>query len=150
MSCEAVTKLSWFKSRPTLRRQFGWFSKRWRILIVGRSRGLRCGTGFGRYWEAHDSGVLPHRFVEVNLKNQIFILVVISLLWSGLAQSAQKPPNILLIVADDLGYPDLGCFGGPAIKTPNLDRLANGLHDIIRKLLIFTFSVLLSSTRLLT
>jgi arylsulfatase len=34
-----------------------------------------------------------------------------------------KRPNFLLIVADDLGYSDLGCFGGE-IKTPNIDRLA--------------------------
>ena len=33
-------------------------------------------------------------------------------------------PNILLIVADDMGYSDLGCYGGE-IKTPNLDRLAS-------------------------
>ena len=32
-------------------------------------------------------------------------------------------PNILLIVADDLGYTDLGCFGGD-INTPNIDLLA--------------------------
>lgn len=37
--------------------------------------------------------------------------------------SEQKKPNILLIVADDMGYSDLGCFGGE-IKTPNLDALA--------------------------
>lgn len=34
-----------------------------------------------------------------------------------------KRPNFLLIIADDLGYSDLGCFGGE-IKTPNIDRLA--------------------------
>lgn len=38
--------------------------------------------------------------------------------------SPPKPPNILLIVADDLGYADLGSFGGD-IDTPNLDELAN-------------------------
>ena len=34
------------------------------------------------------------------------------------------PPNVVLIVADDLGYGDLGCFGGKEIKTPHLDKLA--------------------------
>ena len=36
-----------------------------------------------------------------------------------------KKPNIVLIMADDLGYSDIGCFGGE-INTPNLDRLASG------------------------
>jgi arylsulfatase len=40
----------------------------------------------------------------------------------------KKRPNVLLIVADDLGYSDLGCYGGE-IETPNLDRLAaNGVR----------------------
>ncbi|MEW6356130.1 MAG: sulfatase-like hydrolase/transferase [Planctomycetota bacterium] len=36
----------------------------------------------------------------------------------------QSRPNILFIIADDLGYSDLSCYGGKDIDTPNLDRLA--------------------------
>ena len=35
-----------------------------------------------------------------------------------------KRPNFLIIVADDLGFSDVGCFGGE-IRTPNIDKLAS-------------------------
>ena len=50
------------------------------------------------------------------------------LLQLTLLLSAAERPNIIIILADDMGYSDIGCYGGE-IKTPNLDTLAaNGLR----------------------
>lgn len=44
---------------------------------------------------------------------------------SGEKEADRKPPNIVFILSDDLGWGDLGCYGQQKIKTPNIDRLAN-------------------------
>ena len=62
----------------------------------------------------------------INLR--LFLLIFISGYLLSENLSAKDPPNILIILADDLGYSDLSCYGGE-IKTPNLDKIAeNGLR----------------------
>ncbi len=53
-------------------------------------------------------------------------LALLSLLSPGKALAADPPrlPNVVIVYADDQGYQDLGCFGSPDIKTPNIDQMA--------------------------
>ncbi|MEM9365485.1 MAG: sulfatase-like hydrolase/transferase [Planctomycetota bacterium] len=44
--------------------------------------------------------------------------------WQSVS-TADAPPNVVVIFADDLGYGDLGCYGATKVKTPNIDRLAS-------------------------
>lgn len=56
------------------------------------------------------------------------VVEVFAICGHELVADENKPshrPNFLVILCDDLGYGDLGCFGHPHIKTPNLDKLAS-------------------------
>ena len=54
------------------------------------------------------------------------MLVVLSLFTGSLVSSAEsKRPNVVIIMSDDMGFSDLGCYGGIDQTTPNLDRLAS-------------------------
>lgn len=60
------------------------------------------------------------------------------------AQSPAKPPNIVFILADDLGYADVSCYGRPDLSTPSIDRIASrGL----RFLQAYANSAVCSATR---
>lgn len=53
------------------------------------------------------------------------IILLFSLFFSCYPSQEKDPPNIIYILADDLGYGELGAYGQTKIKTPNIDQLAN-------------------------
>lgn len=55
------------------------------------------------------------------MKLKIILITIATNLMVGAAPAS---PNIIVIYADDLGYGDTGCYGATAVKTPNIDRLA--------------------------
>ncbi len=65
---------------------------------------------------------MKKRFYKV--KSLVSVVFGCALPVSVLAADSEKP-NIIYILADDLGYGDLACFGNKIIKTPNIDKLAN-------------------------
>ena len=60
----------------------------------------------------------------------IFMLALLAVLFCSILLTGGSPgkasqrPNIIYIMADDMGYSDIGCYGGE-VRTPNIDRLAN-------------------------
>ena len=53
-------------------------------------------------------------------------LLLVALLWAMVRSSAaERPPNIVIVFFDDLGWGDLGAFGAKRIRTPNMDLLAS-------------------------
>jgi arylsulfatase A len=58
-----------------------------------------------------------------SVRHVVRIAIIVAGLCVSLAAAAERP-NVVILLADDLGYGDIGCFGAP-IRTPNIDRLAS-------------------------
>src|SRR6187401_2433895 len=57
------------------------------------------------------------------MRSSFYVLLCVSLLSTPVSAAPTTRPNIVVILADDLGFSDLGCYGSE-IATPNVDRLA--------------------------
>ena len=78
-----------------------------------------------RFWRVPES--YRRRQTESRFRLLVVVLVgAIGLWYVSSKLKSPKPPNIVFILADDLGYKDLGAYGSSFYETPNLDRLAAG------------------------
>ena len=64
------------------------------------------------------------RTVNAMLTLVSLVIVIVLLTHTTAAADAPRRPNIVFIIADDLGYGDLSCYGQERFRTPNIDRLA--------------------------
>ena len=62
---------------------------------------------------------------NVLLSCSLTLLAALSRSGDGAVARAAERPNVIIILSDDMGFSDIGCYGGE-IQTPNLDRLARG------------------------
>lgn len=57
------------------------------------------------------------------------------------ANTERKRPNIVLMIGDDISVDDFGCYGHPNIRTPNVDKLADGGHCDYCTASVYTIAV---------
>ncbi|MCY2976776.1 MAG: sulfatase-like hydrolase/transferase [Planctomycetota bacterium] len=68
---------------------------------------------------------LPIHWMTWLPSQTVWVLAIVGgWLWAGELSMAAQPPNVILILADDLGAKELGCYGNAEHHTPNLDRMA--------------------------
>jgi arylsulfatase A-like enzyme len=65
-----------------------------------------------------------NRLMALSLVISFYLSLAHQAVAQDLQPASNRPPNVILIVADDLGYGDLGCYGQQVIRTPRLDQMA--------------------------
>jgi arylsulfatase A-like enzyme len=96
------------------------------IEALGHSRPV-FGTLMRFSRASHEKVGAPGR--QVRLVPGLFAGAGLAVLWlvgmqAPRATASERPPNVVFIVADDLGYGDLSCQGSPDVRTPNIDSIA--------------------------
>ncbi|MDP6718962.1 MAG: sulfatase-like hydrolase/transferase, partial [Pirellulaceae bacterium] len=59
-----------------------------------------------------------------SLRSHHLVFALVCCLVAPILDAAERPPNVIYLLADDLGYAELGCYGQKWIKTPHIDRIA--------------------------
>ena len=99
--------------------------KTWRVwLVPGLSYwgNVVCSKAAASLRSTHNSIIT---FCEISMRMKRMLLGVSFILFAAAVQAEEAPrPNIVLIMVDDLGWSDFGCYGSE-IQTPNIDRLAS-------------------------
>ena len=72
-----------------------------------------------------DSLITTHVFLDFKMRSEQSLFYIVVLMCVLSAKTNAKEPNILILLADDVGYGDLGCFGNTTLATPNIDKIAD-------------------------
>ena len=75
------------------------------------------------------------RRIKSGLRTIAALIVGVGFLWPSVPDvvAQRRPPNIVVIVSDDMGYADIGIHGGKDIPTPNIDALAKSGRPFHRR-----------------
>ncbi len=62
--------------------------------------------------------------MQIRIGRLLIMLFLATPTLAAFAQQRDQPPNVILMMADDLAFSDLACYGSKSLRTPTLDKLA--------------------------